>query len=126
LTPLGDVEASEQFTLLLGDLDRWIAVAARTCETLDQQLDLASAHARATQAIESLVEIDLSSYECPLHYVKARNELKKLSGGQSVRFILENSEAVTQVASSLKRDGHEIVGEVSHPHPLFKALLFHY
>ena len=98
---------AEQFHVFATQLDDWIKLAANACQEMDEQLDLIASQASDTTA-EEIVEIDLSTYECPLHYVKARNELRKLPSEQLVRLILEDDEAVRQVSSSLKKEGHDI------------------
>jgi len=49
--------------------------------------------------------IDLSLYGCPMHYIKAREELRSLSVEQSVLFIVNNGDAVDEVINSLRQDG---------------------
>ena len=101
-------DAFEQMTI---KLDKWIQLTANTCQEMDEQLDLATPGLDIEQAAsaENIIELDLSSYECPLHYVKARNELRKLASEQLVRLILEDEEALRQVSSSLKKEGHDIL-----------------
>ncbi len=97
---------------LLHDLEQWFKAAALACQDMDAQLNLSISEEKnpATQNAESDIELDLSNYECPLHYVKARNELRKLAAGQQVRLILEDQEASRQVSLSLKKEGHTILG----------------
>jgi hypothetical protein len=44
-----------------------------------------------------------------LHYVKARNELRRVAAGQPAGFLFGTEELARQAAASLRKDGHEIL-----------------
>ena len=50
--------------------------------------------------------VDLSTYGCPLHYVKARQALSRLAPGERVAFLFSAGESAEQVRASLAEDGH--------------------
>jgi TusA-related sulfurtransferase len=77
---------------------------------MDAQLDLATSLPQlAAPSKETATVVDLSPYACPLHYIKARNELRKVAPGGVVEFIVMPGEPLQQVSSSLADDGHEII-----------------
>ena len=49
--------------------------------------------------------IDLTLYGCPMHYIKARESLRKIKLGQEILLIVNNGDAVTEVLNSLRQDG---------------------
>ena len=100
----------QSYATLVTEQDAWIAEAARACLTLDRQLNLTvsiTAPPRTVKAVPKVV--DLSTYGCPLHYLKARNALHGVSVGEVVDFLLESGESTQQVASSLENDGHRVL-----------------
>lgn len=100
------------FTELSQAMDHWTIEAADVCQNIDQQLDLsASVPAIPTAAAEksSAELIDLSTFGCPLHFIKARNELRKFSAGDVIEFLFTAGEPSEQVSSSLASEGHEIL-----------------
>lgn len=100
------------FTELAQAMDHWTVEAANACQEIDQQLDLsASVPAMpATAAEKTTAEvIDLSTFGCPLHYIKARNELRKYPAGEVIEFLFSAGEPSEQVSSSLASEGHEIL-----------------
>ena len=100
------------FAELAQAMDHWTVEAANACQTIDQQLDLSASVAAipATTAEKATAEaIDLSTFGCPLHYIKARNELRKFSTGEVVDFLFTAGEPSQQVSSSLASEGHEIL-----------------
>ncbi len=100
----------QSYATLVAEQDAWIAEAARACLTLDRQLNLTvsiTAPPRTVKAVPKVV--DLSTYGCPLHYLKARNALHGVSVGEVVDFLLESGESTQQVASSLENDGHRVL-----------------
>lgn len=97
---------------LCAQIDQWVLRAGQACQEADRQLDLtASLLSLGPKQTESddIPTVDLSQLDCPLHYVKARSELRKLEAGQKIRFVLAGSEPLDKVLSSLQIDGHEIV-----------------
>ena len=110
ITQLKDAFDEHAYATLVAEQDAWIAEAARTCLTLDRQLNLTvsiTAPPKVAKATSTVV--DLSTYGCPLHYLKARNALHGLSVGDVVDFLLESGESTQQVASSLESDGHRVL-----------------
>ncbi len=93
------------------DLDQWVDFAARVCQTIDKQLDLGTALPERGDAVDEPPEVDLTSYECPLHYIKARNELRKMEAGKIATFVFVSGEPTHTVAASLKTDGHDIIAK---------------
>lgn len=56
--------------------------------------------------MSSLVnEVDLTEYGCPLHYIKARETIKRKEVGEIIYFLINNGNAVTEVMNSLQQDG---------------------
>ncbi len=53
--------------------------------------------------------IDLSTYGCPLHYVKARQALSRLAAGERVAFLFAAGESAEQVRDGLSADGHRVL-----------------
>ena len=110
ITQLKESFDEHAYATLVAEQDAWIAEAARTCLTLDRQLNLTvsiTAPPKVAKATSTVV--DLSTYGCPLHYLKARNALHGLSVGDVVDFLLESGESTQQVASSLESDGHRVL-----------------
>ncbi|MBL1259117.1 MAG: sulfurtransferase TusA family protein [Thiotrichaceae bacterium] len=100
------------FAELTQAMDHWTLEAANVCQTIDQQLDLSASVAAipAAAAEKATAEaIDLSTFGCPLHYIKARNELRKFSTGEVIDFLFTSGEPSEQVSSSLASEGHEIL-----------------
>jgi TusA-related sulfurtransferase len=50
--------------------------------------------------------VDLTFYGCPLHYIKAREAVKKLALEASLILEVNKGDAVKEVMSSLRQDGH--------------------
>lgn len=61
----------------------------------------------ATEAAVPLV--DLSTYGCPLHYVKARQALSRIAVGERLAFLFSVGESAEQVRGSLAEDGHRVL-----------------
>ena len=102
----------ERFNEFCETQDQWTRLAGDICQSIDRQVDLATSLASLSTARAKKPEatiIDLSTYACPLHYIKARNELRKYSEGDTVAFLLDNGESVDQVSTSLASDGHQII-----------------
>jgi len=100
------------FAELTQAMDHWTLEAASACQSIDQQLDLSASVAAipAAAAEKATAEaIDLSTFGCPLHYIKARNELRKFSTGEVIDFLFTSGEPSEQVSSSLASEGHEIL-----------------
>jgi TusA-related sulfurtransferase len=53
--------------------------------------------------------VDLSTYGCPLHYVKARQALSRVAVGDRVVFLFSAGESAEQVRGSLADDGHRVL-----------------
>ena len=51
--------------------------------------------------------IDLTLYGCPMHYIKAREAIKKIELEQDLELLVNNGNAVTEVLNSLRRDGQQ-------------------
>jgi TusA-related sulfurtransferase len=49
--------------------------------------------------------IDLTLYGCPMHYIKARESLRRIELGQEILLAVNNGDAVTEVLNSLRQDG---------------------
>lgn len=94
-------------------MDEWMLDAAEACQGIDKQLDLSASlppiKRQSKKGTGGTPIIDLTAYGCPLHYIKARNELRKFKGGDEVNFLFVSGEPSQQVSSSLKSDGHEIL-----------------
>jgi TusA-related sulfurtransferase len=106
------------FTQLILELDDWTRASAALCQATDSQLDLSTSLPRPTVppagTRPSVALIDLSSYGCPVHYMKARLELGKLASGEAIDFLLEAGKPASQVSESLAQDGHSILSSIGH------------
>lgn len=103
---------NDAFAQLAEQQDRWMFSATQLCLALDQQLDLTTATGlldRRNTAASGIETVDLSGYDCPLHYIKARNTLKNQPEGTRINFIVQAGEAAEKVSGSLKHDGHRII-----------------
>ncbi len=101
------VRNQDIFLELKVEIDNWIQLAGQRCQQLDEQLDLGVD--RTVPIAHEIRTIDLSRFECPLHFVKARNEMRKLASGERVTFLFESGEPSHQVTASLKKEGHDII-----------------
>jgi sulfite reductase (ferredoxin) len=94
-------------------MDEWMLDAAATCQGIDKQLDLSASlptiKRQGKLGNGGAPIVDLTAYGCPLHYIKARNELRKFNGGDEVEFLFVSGDPSQQVSSSLRNDGHEIL-----------------
>jgi len=97
----------EAFLDLKSEIDNWTQLAGKICQNLDEQLDLGIAREAPTSG--DTLTIDLSTFECPLHFVKARNEMRKLEPGKIITFLFESGEPSHQVTVSLRKEGHDIL-----------------
>jgi sulfite reductase beta subunit-like hemoprotein/TusA-related sulfurtransferase len=110
LEQLKDEFDDAAYNALTQELDRWTAEAAVMCQDIDRQLDLGAAMPAVAAAAEKNAEtIDLTGYGCPLHYVKARNELRRIAAGRQVGFLFNTDDLARQASASLRKDGHEIL-----------------
>lgn len=116
------------FNTLMTDLDAWTVEAGQTCQAIDRQLDLtgslplvagqAQAPVGGTNGLSVKAEktrattVDLSTYGCPVHYMKARVELGKIQDREIIDFLLQSGEATQQVTNSLAEDGHTILASI--------------
>ncbi len=91
---------------LLTEADDWSARIAGLCQSLDGHLDLSSALPVRKDKPRT---IDLSSFDCPLHFIKARNSLQQQGIGDVIRFLFANEDLATQASQSLKQEGHEVL-----------------
>jgi sulfite reductase beta subunit-like hemoprotein/TusA-related sulfurtransferase len=96
---------------LSDQMDQWMLDAASVCQGIDKQLDLSDSlpPVKSPAKGNGSAPIDLTGYGCPLHYIKARNELRKFKGGDIVDFLFVSGDPSRQVSSSLASDGHEII-----------------
>ena len=114
ITQLKESFDEQRYARLVVEQDTWIAEAARICLSLDRQLNLTVSITVSSKTVPGSVKaaakvVDLSTYGCPLHYLKARNALHSVSVGEVVDFLLESGESTQQVASSLENDGHRVL-----------------
>lgn len=60
-----------------------------------------------------IATLNLTSYGCPLHYIKAREALAEMTLDQEILLEVNTGDAVDEVIKSLHRDGQhcEIVAE---------------
>lgn len=105
-----------EYMALAAQCDQWMTAAARFCQTRDSQLDLStSVTAMAANPAQSRQPlIDLSTYACPLYYVKAKNEMSKLAPDSVVDLLLDSEDSANQLAESLVKDGHEVLESARH------------
>lgn len=90
-------------------MDVWMLDAASACQSIDKQLDLTASLPPIKRKETQAPLIDLTGYGCPLHYIRARNELRKFPAGELVDFLFVSGDPSQQVRNSLKSDGHDIV-----------------
>ena len=56
--------------------------------------------------MSSVIEkVDLTLYGCPMHYIKAREQVGRIEQGQAILFEINNGDAVDDVIKSLRQDG---------------------
>ncbi len=91
---------------LLVEADDWSARVAGLCQTLDNHLDLSSA--LPTQSEKPKI-VDLSSFDCPLHFIKARNSLQQERNGNVISFLFASEDLANQASQSLAQEGHEVL-----------------
>ena len=53
--------------------------------------------------------VDLRGVCCPANFVRAKLALDDFETGESVRFLLDDGEAVKNVPRSLKAEGHHLL-----------------
>jgi TusA-related sulfurtransferase len=95
-------------------IDDWSGRAADICENLDCQLDLSASVTDDSTTVATAVDmgvstVDLSSFGCPLHYIKARNALRQYQDGDVIDFVFASGDPARQAASSLESDGHDVM-----------------
>jgi len=102
----------ERYSDLIKVIDQWSLRAATLSQNMDRQLDLSASLPKTTarKSGDDETIIDLSSYGCPLHYIKARNALRQYQQGDVVTFIFASGDSVDQAISSLSSDGHKLLG----------------
>ncbi len=54
--------------------------------------------------------LDLRGTKCPYNFVNARQALRRLAAGQTLRIVVDDPVAVTEVPRAMEADGHEVVG----------------
>lgn len=91
---------------LLAEADDWSARVAGYCQSLDGHLDLSSALPHTSEEPKT---VDLSSFDCPLHFIKARNSLKQENVGNVISFLFGSEDLATQASRSLAQEGHEVL-----------------
>jgi TusA-related sulfurtransferase len=63
--------------------------------------------------------VDLRGVCCPANFVRAKLALEEFETGESVRFLLDDGEAVKNVPRSLKEDGHQLLSLKQTPEGYF-------
>jgi TusA-related sulfurtransferase len=53
--------------------------------------------------------VDLTLFGCPMHYIKAREALKRIAVDESLDLLVNTGDAVDEVFNSLSQDGQECV-----------------
>jgi sulfite reductase (ferredoxin) len=96
----------DAYNKLLTEADDWSARVAGHCQSLDGHLDLSSALVSQSDKPKT---VDLSSFDCPLHFIKARNSLQQESIGNVVGFLFGSEDLATQASQSLAQEGHEVL-----------------
>jgi len=51
--------------------------------------------------------VDLTMYGCPMHYIKAREAIKKVALEQELELLVNKGDAVSEVLKSLRQDGQQ-------------------
>ncbi len=113
LSQLKEIFTNDAFNRLANDMDMWTVEAAEVCQGIDKQLDLSASIPAVSTASGSSEHnadvIDLTSYGCPLHYIKARSELRRFNEGEIITFLFMAGDPAKQVSTSLESDGHYIL-----------------
>ncbi len=102
-----------QYQALITKIDNWAHSVAVFCQNIDQHLDLAALipapdNEKPEGTEHEYETVDLSSFGCPLHYIKARNTLRQHKPGTIINFIFATEELAQQATKSLAADGHNI------------------
>jgi TusA-related sulfurtransferase len=63
--------------------------------------------------------VDLRGVCCPVNFVRAKLALEDFETGESVRFLLDDGEAVKNVPRSLKAEGHQLLSLKEAPEGYF-------
>jgi TusA-related sulfurtransferase len=53
------------------------------------------------------LSVDLTMYGCPMHYIKAREAVRKISKKQTIELLVNSGDAVEEVLRSLQQDGQQ-------------------
>jgi len=61
-------------------------------------------------------KVDLTLYGCPMHYIKAREVVGRMTIDQAILFDINNGDAVDDVMKSLRQDGQ--LCEIASKQPL--------
>jgi sulfite reductase beta subunit-like hemoprotein/TusA-related sulfurtransferase len=109
LTELNDNFDLTRYTGLCTEIDQWTQQAAGLCQNINQQLDLSALIPEDNDMSSGNILIDLSSYGCPLHYIKARSALRQYQAGDVIRFLFASGDSARQASSSLESDGHQLL-----------------
>jgi len=101
----------ENYQALSANIDLWTHEAASECQNIDKQLDLSGSVPKLSAANQpdADADIDLTSFGCPLHYIKARNSLRSVNSGEVVNFLFASNDSAQEASSSLTNDGHEVI-----------------
>jgi len=101
----------ENYQALSESIDQWTHQAASECQNIDKQLDLSGSVPKLSTADQTNADsdIDLTSFGCPLHYIKARNSLRSINSGDVVNFLFASNDSAQEASSSLTNDGHEVI-----------------
>lgn len=99
------------YTEQVNNMDQWMHAVAKACQDIDKQLDLSATAPKLSpaQQSEDAVIVDLSSFGCPLHYIKARNSLRQFQAGDIINFLFASGSPAEQASSSLQSDGHQLL-----------------
>jgi dissimilatory sulfite reductase (desulfoviridin) alpha/beta subunit/TusA-related sulfurtransferase len=99
-----------RFVELKSGLEAWTVDAAAVCQQFDRQIDLsASLPVKPAAGVKRAAVVDLSGFDCPIHYLKARLALDGAEAGQVLDLQLGSQEALRQVRTSLEQDGHQVL-----------------
>ncbi|MHB1131931.1 MAG: sulfurtransferase TusA family protein [Chloroflexota bacterium] len=55
-------------------------------------------------------DLDLRGEVCPYTFVKTKLALEQMAGGEVLRVVLDQAEAVESVPRSVRNEGHRVVG----------------
>lgn len=54
--------------------------------------------------------LDLKDIPCPMNFVKTKLKIEEMASGEVLEVILDDGDPIKNVSSSIKEEGHQILG----------------